>query len=368
MSVEIILHPAKASKEDLRSLLEELGYKPCQHLGQWAKGSLNFHWFEFEGFKSYDGVEANIAKPSKEQQERLGRCSWMLHTRTRIAASPDDKAQQNKTIREAKRRFGGNFYNDWYGKNRYIQIQPDGREPIARGLFLLRERVNRNISLVRIALPNEHQFPQEAKTKYDKEIADFIGSMHPSRILYNALVPFAVASIEHFFGQTFRILLKYDKKAAEKLHQQSRKVDMADLLEVRDGSKTVEDIVGDWYSFQNIDSIHKAFLDWFSIDFWKVIRQSKKVGNNVVMLEEKLNEIIEFRHGIIHRYEIDTGLDKSQIEEILQASAAVIEAFVEYMEKSRNLVIIDRYVTEDENAKDRASQEEAHRDRQKVSK
>jgi hypothetical protein len=36
---------------------------------------------------------------------------------------------------------------------------------------------------------------------------------------------------------------------------------MGDLLAVREGSKAIEDLVAEWYSFQNIDSIHKAFFE-----------------------------------------------------------------------------------------------------------
>ena len=35
----------------------------------------------------------------------------------------------------------------------------------------------------------------------------------PTRVLYNALVPFVLAALEHFFSQAFRILLRYNDKA-----------------------------------------------------------------------------------------------------------------------------------------------------------
>ncbi len=54
-----------------------------------------------------------------------------------MSASPDDKEHQNKTIREARRKFGGNFYNDWYGRNRYISVRADGRDAVSRAMFLL---------------------------------------------------------------------------------------------------------------------------------------------------------------------------------------------------------------------------------------
>ena len=100
----------------------------------------------------------------------------------------------------------------------------------------------------------------------------------PSRAMYNAMVPFAVAAVEHFFSKSFKILLYYDNKAQKSLEEQSRKVDMQDVLEISSGTKTIEDVIADWYSFQNIQSISAAYKDWFGIDLWKILRQKKKSG------------------------------------------------------------------------------------------
>lgn len=111
----------------------------------------------------------------------------------------------------------------------------------------------------------------------DKELNRLVSRMDPSRVLYNALVPFSIAALEYFFGNTFKILLHYDQKAQKKLKEQSRKIDIQDVLEISTGTKTVEDIIANWYSFQNIQSTSAAFKDWFGIDFWKFLRQRKKL-------------------------------------------------------------------------------------------
>jgi uncharacterized protein YutE (UPF0331/DUF86 family) len=51
--------------------------------------------------------------------------------------------------------------------------------------------------------------------------------------------------------------------------------------------------------------------------------------------------MIEFRHGIIHRYEIDRELDREQISTVLETSIAIIEEFTTHVEKSRGLPIRD---------------------------
>jgi hypothetical protein len=346
MSIEIFFHPARGSRQELKKLLEELGYCPCDHLWNWPRGTLNYHWFNPKEHRSYDGVEATITRPNEKNFERLGRSSWMLHTRTRVAASPDDQEYQNKTIREAKRRFGGNFYNDWYGVNRYTRIAPDGRDAISRGIYLVYEQVTTNLRAVIISLPEGFIPKKEPKTASDKKIVDLMGFVDPVRMLYNALVPFAVASLEHFFNQTFKIFLAYDDNAKEKLARQTRKVEMTDLLAVREGSKSIEDIVAEWYSFQNIDSIHRAFAEWFSIDIWNILRSSKVPNDNLIVLADALKAIIEFRHGIIHRYEIDRQLNRKEITVILETSIAVIEVFTEHVERSRGFPVRETYEPE----------------------
>ena len=169
-----------------------------------------------------------------------------------------------------------------------------------------------------------------------------MGERDPARVVYNALVPFAVASLEHFFSQTFKIFMAYDHKAKERVKQEKRrKVEMADLLAVREGTKSVEDIIADWYSFQNIDSIHHAFNEWLSIDFWKILRNGKVPDDNLTLLDEALNRIIEFRHGIIHRYDIDRRLDHKQTVAIFDTAIAVIDEFVKYFEQKRGVSVRD---------------------------
>jgi hypothetical protein len=117
MSLEMILHPKSASRDDLRRLLLELGYAPCLHLWDWPKGSLHFQWFNNTDYLSYDGVEATINRPSSDEYQ-LGACEWAFHTRTRASASPADKDHQDRTIRAARAACGGHVYNDWHVRNR----------------------------------------------------------------------------------------------------------------------------------------------------------------------------------------------------------------------------------------------------------
>ena len=240
-------------------------------------GSLHFGWFNSEDYLSYDGVEATIHPPHEDEKVELGDCAWALHTRTRSSASPADRKQQNDVIRLARSKFGGNFYNDWFGRNRYIKVEDDYRDAPSRGIFLVYEYVTNNIRAVQFALPE----PNENFEKLIGTNLEPLSEIDPTRVLYNAIIPFVVAAIEHFFSCCFKIrILQYDPKAQERLKRQSRKIDMSDVLLVQSRKKTVEDIVVGWYSFQNINSIHIAFKEWFDIDIWKILRRYRYLENS----------------------------------------------------------------------------------------
>lgn len=268
MSVEVILHPKQAAKRQLKEFLEQRGYVSCGHLWKWSRGSLHFHWFNSEDYLSFDGVEATIFRP-KEDRHQLGPCRWALHTRTRLSGSPADKAFQTETIRQARALFGGNFYNDWAGRNRYTPARKEHRDPASRGLFLAYEGIRQQLSAVEISLPPEH----EGLAKLHAAGYEALARLDPARILYNALVPFAVASLERFLSESFSILVKYDTGAQAYLTKQTRKVDFDDCIAVAKGTTTLEALVTSWYSFQNLASIQKAFSEWLGIDFRKVMRE-----------------------------------------------------------------------------------------------
>jgi hypothetical protein len=340
MSVEIILYPQLASKTQLRKLLVQHGFEKCQHLWDWPKGSLHFQWFDEEDFKSTTGVEATICPPTEEEQRVHGPCKWALHTRTRAFASSFDRDQQNCVIRSARKEFGGHFINDWHGKNRYTPVGPDTKGPVGRGIYQTYEFVTHQLSAVRCSLPRPSEPFITIKTK--GRVGKQLSQLDPCRVLYNAIAPFAVAALEHFFSQSFKILLRYERSAQARLAQENRRVEMQDLIAISEGRKTVEDIVAGWYSFQRLESIHSAFNEWFKINIWKLLRTPTTGRKRITTFDERLNQIIQFRHSIIHRFEFDTDFDFNEIEEVLDCIVLVIEAFVDYLEQDRKLTIRDR--------------------------
>ncbi|HEX5725895.1 MAG TPA: HEPN domain-containing protein [Longimicrobiaceae bacterium] len=335
MSTEVVLFPPRATKLGLRKHLRSLGYLPVQHLWSWPKGSVHFHWFEEEDFKSTDGVEATIYPTSEEERNNYKAGAWTLHTRTRASASRFDKEYQNHTIRTARKMFGGDFYNDWRGKNRYVELWTETKSPAGRGIYLSYHWVLQNVRAVQRALPQPIEVPSHGP------LAELTRLHDPVRVLYNALVPFAVAALEHFFSQTFIILLRFDDQARRRLRDQTRKVEMSEVFALSQGERRIEELVAQWYSFQNIQSVHNAFYEWFGIDVWKLLRRRKRVGRRISVLERRLNHLIEFRHGIVHRFELDFGLGRDEISELLESARVLIEVFVDHLEQERGIKIRD---------------------------
>ena len=337
MSIEVVLYPDCVDKDTLCRYLRAFNFEPCDHLWDWPKGSQHFHWFESDNFRSFDGVEATVYPTRDKEREDYPQSTWALHTRTRTSASASDKEQQNDVIRSARKQFGGCFVNDCYGKNRYTPITSDPRDSVARGIYLSYEHVRTKISAVKLTLPKPHE-SFENLIETDLKV---LSQLDQTRVLYNALVPFALAAVEHFFSQSFKILLKYDENAQTCLLKHHRKLEIGDVVAIRDGFKTLEDVVASWYSFQSIASIHAAYKEWLNIDFWAILRRRRKVGIRLPVLERQLDHLIEFRHGVVHRFDIDSEFRKEQIEEILDLVMVIIDEFVIHLEKVRGVPIRD---------------------------
>jgi hypothetical protein len=199
MGRDLTLYPKNASKVELAGHLQNFGFKKCDHLWDWPKGTLNLHWFDPAEFRSITGVEADIYPVVGEELKITGN-GWAMHVRNTYSASWHDVYMLNTVLREARKKFGGTIHGD-YGTNRYAPLWEDRSTPISRGLSAAYQRVSNAISAVRYSLPNSAVSSPELT---DPKIAEFMNSMDPSRVLYNGLVPFAVAMFEFFFAEALR--------------------------------------------------------------------------------------------------------------------------------------------------------------------
>lgn len=331
MGRDLTLYPKKASKQDLRDHLVGMGFVKCDHWWDWPKGTLNFSWFDEEDFNSIDGVSADVYPVSGEELEVTGN-PWALHVRNVYSASWHDVNKLNKVLKSARRKFGGTIKGD-YGTNRYAPLWEDTSTPLSRGLSSVVQHVEGEISAVRHALPEPTFHNPAISTGKGAEFIEFTNSMDPSRVIYNGLVPFAVAAFEYFFSRSFEILLRYDEGAQTKLQSHQQKVKFEDLLQVKSGGKTVEMLIAENYTFQNLDQLNKAYKDWVGIDVRAVLYKKRKIGASIGYLENRVAEIIQYRHGVVHHLAIDRSLKKQDYLHILTAIELAIGEFISHIEK-----------------------------------
>jgi hypothetical protein len=341
MSIEIWQFPSSATKADLIALLKELGFVEGENrFWPGPPGTASLFWAEPKDFISTSGVDASVF-PLDDSGKKAWNTSnaWALRTRTAAWATSFDRDFQNKTVRRVRQAFGGAFHNDHCGRNRYIVITPRKSTPASRGVYGVLTRVLTELDNLEYALPPAMAYqlvtPKGIITDENDQtgLLEVTKKFDPARVMLNALVPFLVASIEHFFRESFEILLRYDPPACRKLEDLNRKASLADVVAVSRGELSVEEIVSGWYSFQSIDGIRKAFDEVLGIDIARVLRQRKKVRRRAPMLQTFLAGLIQRRHGVIHHFSLDRGLDRDQFLDLLQATRTVLRSAANEIER-----------------------------------
>jgi len=331
MGRDLTLYPKKASKKDLKKYLEDLGFTRCDHFWDWPKGTLNYSWFDYNDFKSIDGVSADIY-PASEDEIHITGNSWALHVRNVYSASWHDVKMLNNVLKGARKLFGGTIQGD-YGTNRYAPLWDDDSTPISRGVSAIYNHVQQEIFAVKFALPNPSIKQLKRTDEHFDDFVEYANSIDPSRVIYNGLIPFAVSMFEYFFSQIFQILIAYDKYALEKRNSHKQKLDFSTLLEVSNKVKTIENVIAENYTFQNLNQLNKAYKDWLNIDVKNILYKKKKVGNRITFLENRISDIIQYRHGIVHHFSIDRSLTKEDYIHILEAVEKSIIELLDFIEK-----------------------------------
>jgi hypothetical protein len=339
MGRDLTLYPKKATKQELKLYLEALGFQRCKHWWDWPAGTLNYSWFDYTDFKSIDGVSADIY-PVSDKELEISSNPWALHVRNLYSASWYDVKMLNDVLRGARKLYGGTIKGD-YGTNRYAPLWDDDSTPISRGVTAIYEHVRQELSAVKFALPvpsMQHPEPEDMDEKM-REFIEYTKSMDPSRVIYNGLVPFAVAMFEYFFSRVFRVLITYDELACKKKQLHNAKIEFSTLLEVSAGQRSIEDVIASSYTFQNLNQLNKAYKDWLDIDVRKILYTRARIGRTITFLENRIGEIIQFRHGIVHHFAIDKSLTREDYLAILAAVERTMAEFIKFLEKKYAITI-----------------------------
>lgn len=338
MSLEITLYTKQASKQRLISELKFLGFERCGVFMDAMKSPERVHlmWFGTEHFESFVGVEATVYVASEEERKNYNCSKWILHTRTRSSGSRKDKEKQNETIRYFRKIFGGSFYNDWYGTNRYTNLE-DYPNLCAqeRGLLILKEEIESKIFYLQYTLNSvpENILKLNLEEIDDKSFRESMQKMEPSLGMYNAMFPYLVALLEYFFKQVFLILIRYSEHAKQKIEDDKMNVSLREVIQVNNGERWVEDLIADAFTFQNLKQTNKAYQQFLKIDVARIL-SSVKIKKKT--LYKSLEELIEMRHGIIHHLSFYSNLNQKAFLEYLNLVSLTTSTFFGYLEKEND--------------------------------
>ncbi|MEM7116854.1 MAG: hypothetical protein AAF614_30770 [Chloroflexota bacterium] len=111
------------------------------------------------------------------------------------------------------------------------------------------------------------------------------------------------------------------------------------LIDVESGSRTIENVIAENYTFQNLNQLNKAYKDWLDIDVRKILFKKKQIGNSVTFLENRISNIIQYRHGIVHHFAIDRSLTKDGYMQILETVELAILEFIKFIEDKYDIEI-----------------------------
>jgi len=343
MSIVIDFYPVNASKAELKAFIEALGfYKTIYFLNPFPKGTLYYAWYDYEDYKSADGVEAVIID-NKAIANEVAATPYIIHTRTRVWASAYDKQKQNQLIRAAKKRFGGDFYNDHNGKNRYIPIEKtEFLHPYESGILKLYERLKDKLNKLYSTIATiDEPFELAVQNAAHPHIKQMLVQNNPDIYLYNSLLPFAVSVIEHFLKELFIVLIKYDEKAQKliadfKIKDFKNLLNVAELREIQKGTKSIEELIAGNYTFQNLNQVNDAYKKYLNIDVNSILSKKKY---NKSTLRNALADVIERRHWMIHHFSFPSDMDKKKFFSVLKVCDLVIEEMVSHVENRNQIQI-----------------------------
>jgi hypothetical protein len=337
MSLEITIYTKTATKRKLINELILEGFTRSKGIFESLETEehIGFMWFGAEEYESFSGVEATVRLSTQAEKDKYQCSEWILHTRTRSSGSRQDKEKQNSLIRRVRKLFGGTFHNDWYGTNKYTNLgdYPDLSAP-ERGLILMKEIIQQKMRSLKYSLqqwPNSLIQPSPDEIE-DKLYREFMKSIDPSIVVYNAMFPFLVAMLEYMLKETFLILIRYDKDAQRIIEEENIKVPLKDVLKIRSKEMLVEDVIAENFTFQNLGQVNRAYKMYLKIDIGKIFAQKKRIGQKMYRLYPKLEEIIAIRHDIIHHFGHYTHLDKSTFISYLDTVGVALRVLLSYLD------------------------------------
>ena len=307
-------------------------WKICS--GQVHSGTVSFFWHEPEDFKSTSGVDASVfplddkGKKASDRHHSFGQFipehqSGPPHLIRNFRITRCDvfeRPLEVHSITITSATTGTTFYS----QNRVHLL--------SSGVYGVSTRLLGELDSLAAALPqamiksiNTPHGEITEELEQDK-IFQFAQQFDPSRVIYNGLVPFLVAVIEHYFRECFEILLKYDPSALARLDEQNRRISIAEARAIARGESGFEQIVSAWYSFQNVTGIERAYKEILGIDVGKTLGHQERIREKLVVMSKSLDDLIKKRHGVVHHFFLDRDLDQDEFLDLLHFVKTLLSA------------------------------------------
>jgi hypothetical protein len=238
-------------------------------------------------------------------------------TRTGVGRSSYDFQFQNRTVREFKKRFGGQAAKDGPNGAGYDPGPPV--PPAASGCFLSMRRFDWHLSrLERYLMMRNIPKPHESM-EFAEKTWPVMRELNPEVFSNNIIVPYVVSMTEEFFKSTYIALLRYSEKK-QSIFKNAR-LSGEQLANISNGALTVEEAVAEMMSFQRLSAVARHFKELDpKIDISGALR--KPFRRRKQTLFESLDDLTTRRHTLIHGMEIDISLRGKKIDGLVVNVAA----------------------------------------------
>lgn len=247
---------------------------------------IDFGWFSASHYESNVGVECHVRKVETGE--------LIVSTRTPAARSYHDLVQQNRTILEIRKRFGGTYETD-EGRNRCWSTNGMAAPPPpARGVRRAYSRLRYSIFQIAVYRGSITIAPERKKITG----IEWMDSLNPSVLSNNLLLPFLTAALEDFFKSSFVALLRYSQR--KETFFKNARLNASHLAGISDGKLSVEEAIAQSLPFQKISAIcdHFRAID-STLDLAGCLKRPYR--RRSVSLFDSLEAMVEKRHELIHR-------------------------------------------------------------------
>ena len=295
--------PKDVSKRHAAEFAELLGYKRAgsyAHLGMPEVVSMIY--FEEKDYRSWRPVELSIG--ISEEKGVV-----YVHTRTQIGRSHFDFEMQNRTVREFRRRFGGNAVRDGGNGQGYEPGPPV--PPAASGCYLAMQRLDWNLTRVNHYLHSGFVLPDSNPLDAAQKVWPQMRQLNPEVFISNVLMTYLVSAMEDYFKSSYIALLTYAERKQTIL--KGIRLSGEQLAQISASTLTVEQATAEALPFQRLAAVGRHFADVDQkLDVLAPLKRPYR--RRKVNLLDRLEDLVSRRHALIHAMHIDTDLDREKLE------------------------------------------------------